>query len=73
METEEELAKVQGEIEKRYPRISAQQGDKKEAQTTIQTLDYEIKSLKLNKAEVESEIEILLSQKAKLLLERVYF
>ena len=69
--SEDEIARLQGEIERRAPKITGLNNNKKEAEARIQAQDYKLKTLKINESELDSEMRFLLNQKAKLLGERV--
>jgi len=71
MDNEEELARVQSEIEKRHPKIAALHVDKKEIEEKSQALDYDVKGLRICETEIDAEMGILATRKTKLLSEKV--
>ncbi len=73
IDIEGELARIQSEIEKRMPRIEQMRTGNIEAERRLQHQDQEIKDLRGMEVEHQSEMSILMSQKAKILAERVIY
>jgi len=73
IDNEGELARIQSEIEKRLPRIEQMKAGNVEAERRLQHQDQEIKDLRGMEVEHQSEMSILMGQKAKILAERVIY
>jgi len=68
-----EIARIQAEIESRFPKIEALRNQNKEADMRLYERDNNIKEIRELEREEEAEMEILLGVKAKKLNERVIF
>ncbi len=71
IDKEVELASIQSDIESRFPKLEMLQNQKAEAEKRLQNYELNVKDMRYNETELESEMVLLLRQKDKRLAERV--